>query len=148
MARSASASDSASGRVTSRPFNTGRGMCADGATRVPPPSPGYSRFFSCSRVKKFAFRPAHRAFIPAGGSTTRGIAIAPTVDMRASLRAAIVLGGVLLLALPGTAQRRETDADTDLRRFYEIAGNRGVWIDTRGRPTLDEIGRASCRERV
>src|SRR5688572_20122781 len=57
--------------------------------------------------------------------------------MSASLRAAIVLGGVLLLALPGTAQRRETDVDTDLRRFYEVAGNRGVWIDARGRPTLD-----------
>jgi murein L,D-transpeptidase YcbB/YkuD len=55
----------------------------------------------------------------------------------AFLRAAIVLGGVLLLALPVTAQRRETDVDTDLRRFYEAAGNRGVWIDARGRPTLD-----------
>ncbi len=49
----------------------------------------------------------------------------------------IVLGGVLLLALPGTAQRRETDVERDLRRFYESAGNRGVWIDARGRPTLD-----------
>ena len=41
----------------------------------------------------------------------------------------------MLLALPGTAQRRETDVDTDLRRFYEVAGNQGVWIDARGRPT-------------
>jgi murein L,D-transpeptidase YcbB/YkuD len=57
--------------------------------------------------------------------------------MGAFLRAMIVLGGVLFLALPGTAQRRETDVERDLRRFYESAGDRGVWIDARGRPTLD-----------
>ena len=57
--------------------------------------------------------------------------------MGASLRAAIVLGAVLLLALPGTAQRRETDVERDLRTFYESAGDRAVWIDARGRPTLD-----------
>ena len=57
--------------------------------------------------------------------------------MSISLRAVIVLGGILLLALPGNAQRRETDIERDLRTFYESAGNRGVWIDARGRPTLD-----------
>ena len=43
----------------------------------------------------------------------------------------------MLLALPGTAQRRETDVERDLRRFYESVGNRGVWIDARGLPTRD-----------
>ena len=42
-----------------------------------------------------------------------------------------------MLALPGGAQRRETDVDTDLRRFYDASGTHGVWIDARGRPTPD-----------
>ena len=57
----------------------------------------------------------------------------PQSNVSASVRTAIVVVGVLLLALPGTAQRRETDVDTDLRRFHEAAGDRGVWIDARGR---------------
>ncbi|HKY19875.1 MAG TPA: L,D-transpeptidase family protein [Vicinamibacterales bacterium] len=70
------------------------------------------------------------------GVTSRGTTLATAVDVRASLRVAIVLGGVLLLVLPGAAQRRETDVERDLRRFYEATGHRGVWIDARGRPTL------------
>lgn len=57
--------------------------------------------------------------------------------VRVPLRAAIVLGGVLLLAWPGIAQRRETDVERDLRVFYESTGQRTAWIDERGRPTLD-----------
>ena len=80
----------------------------------------------------------------------------PQSNVSASVRTAIVVVGVLLLALPGTAQRRETDVDTDLRRFYEAAGDRGVWIDARGRPTLDaqrvlarlrDVAEDSCRAR-
>jgi murein L,D-transpeptidase YcbB/YkuD len=50
----------------------------------------------------------------------------------------IVFGGVLfLLSGPGAAQRRETDVERDLRRFYESTGQRTAWIDGHGRPTLD-----------
>ncbi len=57
--------------------------------------------------------------------------------MRVSLRAAIVLGSVLLMGWPGVAQQRETDAARDLRVFYEGTGQRTVWIDEHGWPTLD-----------
>ena len=57
--------------------------------------------------------------------------------MSVSLRAAIVLGSVLLLGWPGVAQQRETDVERDLRVFYESTGQHTVWIDERGWPTLD-----------
>jgi murein L,D-transpeptidase YcbB/YkuD len=53
------------------------------------------------------------------------------------LRAASVLAGVALLGLSASAQRQETDVERDLRMFYEVAGDRGVWIDERGRPTYE-----------
>ena len=93
--------------------------------------------FSSAPVENSPIACSNRAFISAGGITTCGTALAPTRDVSASLRAMIVLGGVLFLALPGTAQRRETDLERDLRKFYESVGDRGVWIDARGRPTLD-----------
>ena len=43
----------------------------------------------------------------------------------------------MLLAWPGIAQRAETGVERDLRTVYESAGDRGVWIDERGRPTAD-----------
>ncbi len=39
--------------------------------------------------------------------------------------------------MAGIAQRRETDVERDLRVFYESTGQHTVWIDERGRPTLD-----------
>ena len=59
------------------------------------------------------------------------------MDVSVFLRAGIVLGSVLLLAWPGIAQLRETDVERDLRVFYESTGQHTVWIDERGRPTLD-----------
>lgn len=61
----------------------------------------------------------------------------PAFGVSGSLRVAIAVGGFLLLTLPGVAGRRETDVERDLRVFYESAGNRAVWLDARGRPTLD-----------
>ena len=74
----------------------------------------------------------HRACGLLGGTT-----LAHPIRVSVSLRALIVLGGVLLLSNPSFAQRRETDVDRDLRVFYERAGQRTVWIDEHGRPTLD-----------
>jgi murein L,D-transpeptidase YcbB/YkuD len=58
-------------------------------------------------------------------------------DVGVFLRAAIVLGSILSLGWPVIAQQRETDVERDLRLFYESTGQHTVWIDKRGRPTLD-----------
>jgi murein L,D-transpeptidase YcbB/YkuD len=112
-------------------------MHADGATRVPAGFPNHCANSLVRRWKNSQFACINRAFIPQITPLAVAQRLPFTVDVSVSLRAAMVLGGVLLLVLPGTAQRRETDVDTDLRRFYEAAGNRGAWIDARGRPTLD-----------
>ena len=53
------------------------------------------------------------------------------------MRAVITLGVILLLAGPGSAQRRERDVERDLRLFYESRGERAVWIDEHRRPTFE-----------
>ena len=57
--------------------------------------------------------------------------------MNVSLSTAVAFGALLVLTLPGVAQRGETDVDRDVRTFYESAGSRPVWIDARGQPSLD-----------
>jgi murein L,D-transpeptidase YcbB/YkuD len=73
------------------------------------------------------------AVMPVFGAATRRLAI----DARVALCAVIVLGAVLLVAWPGSAQRGETDVERDVRVFYESRGDRAAWLDARGRPTFD-----------
>jgi murein L,D-transpeptidase YcbB/YkuD len=95
--------------------------------------------FPCVPVENSPIEPGDPAFIPANSVVPHGTTLAPRVDVSAFLRVMIVLGGVLFLVLPGTAQLRETDLERDLRIFYESAGDRGVWIDARRRPTFDAL---------
>lgn len=80
---------------------------------------------------------AGRAFLPAGRSKSVAQRLPLAIDVRVSLRAAIVVASVLLVALPGSAGRRDPVSEHDLRTFYESVGHRTVWLDARGRPTPD-----------
>jgi murein L,D-transpeptidase YcbB/YkuD len=93
--------------------------------------------FSCCEAENSAAARSHCGFIRASKSTIRGTTLAHTIDVSVSLRAAIVLGSVLLLGWPGVAQQRETEVERDLKVFYESTGQHTVWIDERGRPTFD-----------
>jgi murein L,D-transpeptidase YcbB/YkuD len=93
--------------------------------------------FSCCEARNFAPVRSDCAFIHAGRSKLVAQRLPTAIDVRVFLRAAIVLGSVLLLAWSTIAQQRETDADRDLRVFYENTGQHTVWIDEDGRPTLE-----------
>ena len=63
----------------------------------------------------------------------------PFIAVRVFLRAAIVLAGMSVLTLHVAAQHRETDAERDLRAFYESTRDHVVWVDAHGRPTNDAL---------
>jgi murein L,D-transpeptidase YcbB/YkuD len=54
-----------------------------------------------------------------------------------SLRAPIAVAVFLLMGGLVVAQWQETDVERDLRAFYESIGHGTVWLDERGRPTVD-----------
>jgi murein L,D-transpeptidase YcbB/YkuD len=98
---------------------------------------GYGADFSCGEAENSAPACGDCAFIHARQSKLVAQRLPIAIDVRGFLRAAIVVGSVLMLAWPAIAQQRETDAERDLREFYETTGQHTVWIDEHGRPTLD-----------